>query len=131
VNATATDRSPDRADVVLLSADRLIRAPLRAQLIEDGFEVIGTDTWPAMRRHLRPGDKPRLAIVDLHGLDDPDDVIHGLRVLMPRDRVLILSAAATVDPDALVRDGFRVIRRPAAVADVARAVADALRGTPE
>jgi hypothetical protein len=30
-----------------------------------------------------------------------------------------------------VRDGFRVIRRPAAVADVARAVADALRGTPE
>jgi len=51
-------------DIVLLSADRHTRAPLRAQLIEDGFEVVATDTWPMMREQLRPGSKPRLAIVD-------------------------------------------------------------------
>src|SRR5258706_11041640 len=84
------------ADVVLLSADRHTRVPLRAQLIEDGFEVIATDTWPMMREHLRPGSKPRLAIVDLQGLERPQEVLDGLRVLMKPDRVLALTALGTV-----------------------------------
>ena len=47
-------------DIVLLASDRRTRAPLRAQLVEDGFHVIATDTWPTMREHLRAGAKPRL-----------------------------------------------------------------------
>ena len=57
---------------------------MRAQLIEEGFEVVATDTWPMMRRHLRPGSKPQLAIVDLKGLPDPREILTGLRVLMDR-----------------------------------------------
>jgi hypothetical protein len=48
-------------DIVLLGAERQPRALIRAQLIEAGFDVVATDTWPMMRRHLRPGSKPRLS----------------------------------------------------------------------
>ena len=55
-------------DIVLLATEWQPRALLRAQLIEEGFEVLATDTWTTMRRYLRPGSKPLLAIVDLQGL---------------------------------------------------------------
>src|SRR5258707_15032467 len=100
------------ADIVLLSADWHTRAPLRAQLIEDGFEVIATDTWPMMREHLRPGSKPRLAIVDLHGLERPQEVLDGLRVLMKPDRVLVLTALGTVPAGEIARAGFRGLSGP-------------------
>ena len=35
--------------VVLLAAEWQTRAPLRAQLIESGFAVTATDTWPGAR----------------------------------------------------------------------------------
>jgi nucleoside-diphosphate-sugar epimerase len=118
----------DAPDVVLLSADRLIRAPLRAQLIEDGFEVIGTDTWPAMRRHLRPGERPRLAIVDLHDLPDAGEVLRDVRVLMTPDRVIVLDAPGSIGADAARRLGYRVLRRPVSIGDIVDA-ARALRDT--
>jgi hypothetical protein len=108
-------------DVVLLSADRHTRAPLRAQLIEDGFDVVATDTWPMMRQHLRPGSKPRLAIVDLQGLENPAEVLDGLRVLMKPDRVLVLSALGSVTPEQAAHTGFLILRRPVSIEDVVRA----------
>ena len=51
-------------DIVLLSAEWPSRALLRAQLIEEGLEVVATDTWTMMRRHLRPGSRSRFAILD-------------------------------------------------------------------
>jgi hypothetical protein len=116
-------------DIVLLSADRLTRAPLRAQLIEDGFAVIATDTWPAMREHLRPGAKPRLAIVDLQGLEHPADVLDGLRVLMPPSSVLVIGAAGTVPPDDLVRAGFVAVARPVSIAEIVGTASEALQRT--
>src|SRR5262249_21424457 len=112
---------PEQPDVVILGADRLTRAPLRAQLIEDGFEVIATDTWPMMRRHLRPGERPRLAIVDLHELPDGDDVLRDLRVLMRPDRVLVLAAPGSIGADDIERLGYRVLRRPVSIGDVVSA----------
>src|SRR5262245_7795646 len=120
------DTSPD---IVLLVPDRRTRAPLRAQLIGDGFEVIATDTWPAMRAHLRPGAKPRLAIVDLQGLENPHEVIDGLRVLMKPERVLVISAAGTVAAEDLARTGFTVVRRPASIEEVVAGVRAALKRT--
>src|ERR671937_1114216 len=76
-------------DVVLLAVEWQPRALIRAQLIEQGLDVIATDTWSKMRRQLRPGTKPRLAIVDLKGLPDPLSVLRDLRVLMKPDRVLV------------------------------------------
>ena len=58
-------------DIVLLDAEWPSRALLRAQFIQDGFDVLATDTWTTMRRYLRPGSKPRLAIVDLPGCRRP------------------------------------------------------------
>ena len=116
-------------DILLLSADRHTRAPLRAQLIEEGFEVIATDTWPMMREHLRPGSKPRLAIVDLQALEHPQEVLDGLRVLMNPDRALVLSALSTVPPSEIARAGFRVLSRPASIEQVVAAARQAI-GTP-
>ena len=113
-------------DVVLLSADRRTRAPLRAQLIEDGFEVIGTETWPTMRTHLRPGAKPGIVIVDLQGLPNPTEVLDGLRVLMTPGRVLVLTALGTVPPEEIAHAGFNVLHRPAAIEEVVAAARSAL-----
>jgi hypothetical protein len=113
-------------DIVLLSADWHTRAPLRAQLIEDGFEVLAADTWPLMREHLRPGSKPRLAIVDLQGLENPQEVLDGLRVLMKPERVLVLASLGTVPPEEIAGAGFRVLNRPASIEQVVAAARGAL-----
>ena len=81
---------PRHADIILLASLWQTRALLRAQLIEEGFEVLATDTWPMMRQYLRPGSKPRLAIVDLQGLPDPERALNDLRILMKPNRVLVL-----------------------------------------
>jgi ActR/RegA family two-component response regulator len=120
---------PSPADVVLLGADWKARALVRAQLIEEGFDVVATNTWPVMRRHLRPGIKPRLAVVDLKALDDPGRVLRDLAVLMKPERVLVLTAAATVTPAEVSRLGFHVLRRPLTIAAIIAAVKSALQHT--
>ena len=120
---------PDFPDVVLLSANRLIRAPLRAQLIEDGFEVIGTDTWPTMRRHLRPGVKPLLAIVDLQNLPAADEVLRDLRVLMNAGHVIVLVAPGTIAADDVDRLGYIVLRRPMSIGNIVDAARSLRDGT--
>ena len=113
-------------DVLLLAVDWQPRALIRAQLIEEGFDVVATDTWPAMRRQMRPGSKPRLALVDLKDLPDPDGVLRDLRVLMKPERVLVLTAAATMPPAEIERLGFRTLSRPVVIEDVVRTVAEAI-----
>jgi DNA-binding response OmpR family regulator len=108
-------------DIVLLGTAWNPRALLRAQLNEEGFDVVATETWPDMRRHLRIGSKPQLAIVDLQGLPDPQQVLEDLRVLMKPERVMVLSALGTLTPDEIERFGFRVLKRPIIVDDVVRA----------
>lgn len=104
-------RSPP-LDVVLLATEWQPRALLRAQLIEEGFEVLATDNWSTMRRFLRPGSKPALAIVDLQGLGEPDRVLKDLKILMKPSRVLVLTSIGTVAPDEIEALGFQVVRRP-------------------
>jgi ActR/RegA family two-component response regulator len=114
-------------DVVLFGVEWQPRALIRAQLIEEGFEVVATDTWPIMRRLLRPGMQPRLVLVDLKALPDPEGVLNELRVLMKPDRVVILTASGTVAPAAIERLGFHALSRPVEIADVVRASASAIR----
>src|SRR5438132_5364016 len=119
-------RSP-APDVVLLAAEWQPRALLRAQLIEEGFEVLATDTWTTMRRCLRPGSKPALAIVDLQGLSEPDRVLTDLAILMKPHRVLVLTAIGTVGRDQIQARGFRVVCRPTSIGRVVAAAARAAR----
>ncbi len=115
-------------DIVLFAVEWQPRALIRAQLLEDGLTVVATDTWTAMRRHLRPGSKPRLAIVDLSGLPDPEGVLNDLRLLMKADRVLVLTAIGTVEPASIERLGFHVVTRPIAIKDVVATAARQIRG---
>jgi DNA-binding response OmpR family regulator len=110
-------------DIVLLGTEWRSRALIRAQLIEEGFAVLATDDWATMRRHLRPGSKPSLAIVDLHGLSEPMRVLTDLKVLMKPTRVLVLAGLGTIPPIEIEQLGFRVIKRPIAVGDVVAAAA--------
>src|SRR5262245_42733106 len=99
-------------DVVLLAIEWQSRALIRAQLIEEGFEVIATNSWPMMRWHFRPGMKPRLAVVDLQGLPNSVQVLKDLRVLMKPERVLVLTAIGTPSTTDVERLGFRALSRP-------------------
>jgi hypothetical protein len=109
---------PASPDVVLLASEWQPRALIRAQLIEECLEVVATDTWPMMRQHLRPGIKPRLALVDLKGLGDPVRALTDLRVLMKPDRVLVLTAVGTVSAADVRRFGFRTLSRPIPIEQV-------------
>jgi len=119
------------ADIAILAVDWASRAPLRAQLIEEGFEVVATDTWPAMRQSLRPDHKPRVALVDLKGLPDADQVLADLEVLMKPADVLVIAALGTIPASTLERRGVRVIHRPVTIEEIVSYVARRFRSPVE
>src|SRR5207302_1612747 len=82
-----------------------------------------TSTWPMARRHLRTGMKPRLVLVDLKGLPNPNGLLDDLRVLMKPDRILVLTAIGTIAPAAIRALGFHVVSRPITIQNVVRAAA--------
>jgi len=115
--------------IVLLVSDWAVRALLRAQLIEEGFDVVATDTWEMMLPWLSPDSTPALAIVDLQGLVNPESVLEELKTRLGSNCVLALGAAATLGPEQIHAYGVRVLSRPidigSVVAAAARAVAEA------
>jgi hypothetical protein len=113
-------------DIVLLGVDWQARALLRAQLIEEGFDVVATDDWAAMRRQLRPGAKPRQAIVDLKSLPNPRQVLDDLRVLMKPDRVLVIGAIGTGEAQEIAHLRFRAVSRPIVIDDLVKAIRQAI-----
>jgi len=106
---------PAHTDIVLIGAPWRSRALLRAQLIEEGFEVLATDAWPTARQWLLSGIEPWLVIIDLQELANPTTVLSELHTLFKPDRVLVLSGAATVPSTELQRFGFEVVSRPIAI----------------
>jgi nucleoside-diphosphate-sugar epimerase len=99
---------------------------LRAQLLEEGYDVFAVDDWHALRQTLRPGAKPRLVIVDLQGLGQPMKVLNDLRILMDPDHVIVLAASGTVPAGEVAKLGYRVLTRPVSVRDVVTAAAEIL-----
>lgn len=110
-----------RPDVMLLGARQPDRALLRAQLIEEGYEVIAIDEWPMPRLYRRPEMKPRMMIVDLRDLPKPRETLEQITWVIPAERVLIVSALGTVPARDLRQIGFAVIERPATVGTIASA----------
>ena len=120
------DSAPGRPAIVLLGPEWPERALLRAQLLEEGYDVVATDAWPIPRSYLRPGMKPRVLIIDLRGLPAPHDALDDVRAVMPPDRVVVVTAIGTMPPDEIRRLGFHVVTRPVAVRDVVAAAASVL-----
>ncbi len=120
-------RLPDEhPDIVLLATEWQPRALIRAQLIEEGFDVVAMDAWSMARRHLKAGLKPRLAIVDLKGLPHPAAVLADLRTLMTADRVLVVTAIGTVPQAEIDSLGFRALSRPLTIQDLVRIVVETI-----
>ena len=113
-------------DIVLLAAQWPERALIRAQLIERGFEVWATDDWDSLRRRLSPRWMPRVAIVDLKDLPNPERVTRELSTLVGRPRLIVLTASGTMRTVDIERSAFRVLNRPIDVGRIVDAATAAM-----
>lgn len=116
-------------DVVVLGAEWPVRALLRAQLIDEGYEVVAVDTWPIPRRYRRLGMKPRVLLIDLHELPKPRETLDEVRFVLPADRVLVVTALASLPPAQVRGFGFNVVERPTTIGEIVRSVAALLSRT--
>jgi hypothetical protein len=97
------------------------RALLRAQLIEEGHEVIAVDTWPIPRLYRRPGMKPRVLLIDLHELPKPREMLDEVRVVLAPERVLVVTVLGSLTGEEVRGLGFNVIERPATIGQIVAA----------
>ena len=114
-------------DVVLLVPTWKTRAVLRAQLIEEGCEVVALDAWPIPGLYLRPGMNPRVLIIDLHDLPDPGRTLDEARQVLPAGRVLVVTALGSLAGDQVRERGFAVVERPASIGEISSATRALLR----
>ena len=87
---------PKPPDVMVLGTTWPERALLRAQLIEEGHEVVAVDTWPIPRLYRRPGMKPRVLLIDLRELPKPRETLDEVRFVLPPERVLVVTALGSL-----------------------------------
>jgi DNA-binding response OmpR family regulator len=109
-------------DIVLLDSQWPRRALLRAQLREEGYEVVATNDWATAKSYVHALPKPRLVIVDLQGLGDASHVLDELQALMRPDHVLILTALGQIPTEPLHERGFQTVARPTEVRDIVKKV---------
>ena len=112
---------------MLLGAVWPERALLRAQLIEEGYEVVAIDAWPMPAAYCHPGTKPRLLIVDLQRLPDPRVALDEIRLVMAPDRVVVIAALGTIPAEDITRGGYQLVSRPASIRDVVNVTTKLLR----
>jgi DNA-binding response OmpR family regulator len=105
-------------DIVILDSQWPRRALLRAQLIEEGYEVVATDDWTTVKSYVQLLLKPRLVIVDLQGLPAAQEVLDDLHQTMKPGRVLVLTALGASTPAEIQRRGFQTMARPITVGDI-------------
>ena len=100
---------------------------LRAQLLEEGFDVEAVGSWDeAELLLLRRVRKPKLVLYDLTGEPNPEASLRTLRRVLTADRVVVLTAAGALSASAVGDLGFsRVLARPFSVQDVVTAVRQA------
>ena len=106
---------PKPPDVVVLGTEWPERALLRAQLIEEGDEVVALDAWPIPRLYRPPGMRPRVLLIDLHELPDPRETLDEVRFVLPPERVLVVTALGSLRAEVVRERGFNVIERPATI----------------
>ena len=116
-----------RPDVVLIDARWPRRALLRAQLIEEGCDVIATDDWATARTYVEALLKPRLVIVDLQDLPTAELILDELDAHIDPSRVLVLTSLGTLSSEELSQRGFHVLGRPSSVRNVVQRVSDLLK----
>lgn len=116
-------------DVLVVGTGWLQRALLRAQLIEEGCEVVAVDAWPIPRLYRRPEMKPLVLLIDLHQLPDARTTLDEVRFVMPPERVLAVTALGRPTADEVRDLGFNVIERPVTIGQIVAAVGRLLSRT--
>jgi hypothetical protein len=96
---------------------------LRAQLIEEGYDVVAIETWPMPRAYRRAQMTPRVLLIELHGLPNPRQTLDEVRVVLTPERVLVVMAQGTLSAAEVEGLGFKVIARPATIAEIVAATA--------
>jgi hypothetical protein len=112
---------PKPPDVIVVGANWPERALLRAQLIEEGHEVVAVDTWPIPPLYRRPGMRPRVLLIDLHELPKPRETLEEIRFVLPPQQVLVVTALGSLTGDEVRALGFKVIERPATIGQIVAA----------
>ena len=114
-------------DFLVIGPEWPLRALLRAELLERGYDVFAVDRWPVDAH----AETSRAVIIDLHGLDDPRGVLTALGQAVPPQRVLAVTALATLAADDVRGMGFHVIARPARVEEIVAAAIQVLATEPD
>jgi DNA-binding response OmpR family regulator len=117
-------------DVIVLGTQWPERALLRAQLIEEGHEVVVVDTWPIPRLYRRPGMKPRVLLIDLRELPKPRETLDEVRFVLPPERVLVVTALGSLTGQQVRELGFNVIERPVSIRQIVAATGALVSRTP-
>lgn len=112
---------PKPPDVIVVGAEWPERALLRAQLIEEGHEVVAVDTWPIPRLYRRPGMRPRVLLIDLRELPKPRETLEEVRIVLPPAQVLVVTARGSLTGQEVRELGFNVIERPATIGQIVAA----------
>jgi hypothetical protein len=99
----------------------------RAQLTEEGHEVVAVDRWPIPRLYRRAGMKPGVLLIDLLELPDPRETLDAVR--LPPERVLVVTALGSLPAAEVRARGFHVIERPASIGQIVSQTAALLSRT--
>jgi len=119
-----------KPDVIVLDAQWPERAFLRAQLIEEGHEVVAVDTWPIPPLYRRPGMTSRVLLIDLRELSKPRETLEEVRFAVSPERVLVVTALGSLTGDEVRALGFNVIERPTTIGQIVAEVGALLARIP-
>lgn len=107
-------------EILLIAADWQLRALVRAQLLEEGFDVRALPSLEiALARLLRSGGQPWLAIVDVQGLQVEARQLSDLWRLTGHAPLILCGGA--LGREALAQEGLppaEVLLRPFRVGDL-------------
>ncbi len=108
-------RYPGGVELLLIVPDRRLRSFLLAQIAEEGYTVAAVPTVEHGRLLLREGVGPRLVVVDLMGLEEPDEALRRLREEAGKP---VLALGGAVERERAHRLGLEMLVRPFTIAQL-------------
>jgi DNA-binding response OmpR family regulator len=119
-------------EILLIAADWQFRALLRAQLLEEGFEV---KSWPSLENALvfliRGGEPPQAIVLDTESVCVESRIVSDLwRLADMAPLLLCTGAGGRAELDGMQLPPSMILVRPFRIRDVVREVHRAVSGLP-
>lgn len=121
------------SQILIAGKDWQARALLRAQLLEEGFEVEAHDSIPEALATLEPGTSlPDLLIADVSASDEPSADVEALAAWSPKVPIWIIASRTYIVEKGLRGHGFEMISlRPVDVNELVDQIKQRLETNPE